>query len=126
MLAQVLAHIQFFGRIAGERICAGQVDDVESVVAVSEPSLLGVDGYAGVVADVLAGTGDSVEYTCLAAVGVADEGDVDDMPLTVEFAVCLGLCYFLRWCGNHLGTYYGGFCVVNGYNFDEVGLGAAQ
>ena len=50
LLSQVLAHVEFLGRVAGQRIRAGQVGQREVVAVEMGLGLGGVDGHAAVVA----------------------------------------------------------------------------
>ena len=88
---QVLAHIEFFGAVGGKRIGAGQVDKGDVVVLVAEAALLGIDGHAAVVADMLMAAGSHVEKGGLPAVGIADEGDTQGVTALVRN---MGECFF--------------------------------
>ena len=69
-----IAGDQLFGRIGGQAIGAGQIDDTQRHVFVPASALDFFDGDAGIVADMVAGAGQQVKDGCLAAVGVAGEG----------------------------------------------------
>ena len=111
----------FLGRIDTQGVCAGQVDDVDAVALVADAALLGADGDAGVVADVLVGAADHVEQGGLAAVGIAEQGHVDDL-LAVVVSMILRMVD-----GDDMDVRNGvhvGFALYG--DFDEVGFGAAQ
>ncbi len=67
-----IAQYRFVGRARGERIRAGQIDDLDrtAVLRVGRADFL-FDGDAGIVADFLAQAGQGVEEGCLAGVGIA-------------------------------------------------------
>ena len=73
MLDNLLAYVEFFGRVCRKRICAGQVDDIELVALECGVSHLCVNGHARVVADTLVCSACKVEERGLAAIGVAHE-----------------------------------------------------
>ena len=70
-LDELSADIQLFRRIRRQRICAGQIYDVELISFKCGTSLLGINGNAGIVAYFFMGTGCEVKQGCLAAIGIA-------------------------------------------------------
>ena len=77
LLGQVAAHVELLGRIARKGVSAGQVDQLEVVAKEAGVGFTGVDGDTGVVAHMAMSARGIVEERCLAAIGVADEGDAD-------------------------------------------------
>ncbi len=77
----LLAHIKLFGTVGRQRVCAGQIDDVELVALKRGVSLLCVHCHTGVVAYTFMRSRSHVKQRCLAAVGVAHESHVDSAPL---------------------------------------------
>ena len=62
------------GAARRQAVGAGQVDQVERLAAAGHLAFLGLDGDAGIVADVLAQAGQGIEESGLAGVGIADQG----------------------------------------------------
>ena len=75
LLYEVFTDIQLLGAVGREGIRPGEIHENELVAAIIKTALLGVHRHTAVVADVLMCAGGDVEQGCLAAVGVADEGD---------------------------------------------------
>ena len=71
LFRQMLSHIEFFRRIARQRIGAWQVGQREVVTEELSLSHGGIDGHPAVVADVGMGARRIVEQRRLTAVGVA-------------------------------------------------------
>ena len=80
LLKEVAAHIYLLGRICRDGVGSRQVGEVYAVALVVEAAGLGIHSHAAVVAHVLVLVGKRVEYRCLAAVGVAHQRNVDDVP----------------------------------------------
>lgn len=74
---QMAAHVQLFGRIGREGVGAGQIGDDEPVSSVTIFAALGVDGHPAVIAYMFVAARNGVEQRGLAAVGIADQRDVD-------------------------------------------------
>jgi len=68
---------EFFDRVGGQAVGAGQVHDAYGDIAVSAGALPLLDGGAGIVGHLLACAGEVVEDGALAGVRVADERDGD-------------------------------------------------
>ena len=101
LLYNLLAYIQFFRTVCGERVGARQVHDVEFVPLKRSVSLLGVNSHARIVADPFVGARHEVEERCLSAVGVSHQCHVDGAPF---FHGCilelfLGQCRFVSLWG---------------------------
>ncbi len=64
-----------------------------------------------------------VEERCLAAVGVADKGDVDHLVFLVAYGSDLFACVVH---GVGVGHGFVGQAVDGGFHFHEVGFGTAQ
>ena len=73
----MLAHIEFLGRVSTEAVGARQVHQVESVAAVGEGAHLLVHGHATVVAYALMGVRSDIEDAGLAAVRVPHQRHID-------------------------------------------------
>ena len=80
-LREMLPDIEFLGRIARQRVGAGQVDKVEVVAEERGAGFGGIDGHARIVAHAGMGTAGIVEERRLAAVGVAHQCHIDDTAL---------------------------------------------
>ena len=74
---QMAAHVQLFGRIGREGVGAGQIGDDEPVSSVTIFAALGVDGHPAVIAHMFVAARNGVEQRGLAAIGIADQRDVD-------------------------------------------------
>ena len=81
LLDDLLAHVEFLGRVGRERVGARQVHEVERVAVVFGVTLLRVHGHTRVVAHPFVRPGDEVEERSLSAVGVAHQCHVDYMLL---------------------------------------------
>ena len=109
LFRQVLAHIQFLGRVAGEGVGARQVGQVELVAVHRGVCFRGVHRDARVVAHMPVGTAGEVEERRLAAVGVAYQCHVDGAAL-------------LQGCVLHVVVGVVGFYERRLYRRLEVGL----
>ena len=63
------------GTACGQAVGAGQIDDLDGLAVKVEFALLGFDGDAGIIADLLLHPGQGVEESGFAGVGVADQGN---------------------------------------------------
>ncbi len=63
----------FVGAARRQAVGAGQIEQVEGLAGTGHLPFLGLDGDAGVVADVLVQAGQGVEKGCLACIGIADQ-----------------------------------------------------
>ena len=81
LLHELLAHVELFGGVGGERIGAREINEVEGVAFILGMSFLGIHGHARIVAYALVRTGGKVEERGLATVGVAHQCHVDDLAL---------------------------------------------
>ena len=80
-------HVQFLGRILGDRVGPRQIEQADRVAVLSEMGLLGVDRDAAIIPYPLVRARGHVEQRGLAAIGIADERDVDRFPCLVQKAV---------------------------------------
>ena len=83
LLDDVLAHVNFFGRVSRERVRARQVHQAEAVSLEVEESLLGIHGYPAIVTHVLVGPRYQVEERCLPTIRVSYQGHVDGASLAL-------------------------------------------
>ena len=81
LLLQVFADIKLLGRIAGQGIGAGQVNEIELIAEHRGMGLGGVDGDAAVVAHTSVGSAGKIEERRLTAVGIAYERHIDGTAL---------------------------------------------
>ena len=86
LLHDVLADVAFLGGVFGEGVGAGEVGNHDGVILIFVVSEFGIDGDTAVVTHLLAHAGGVVEEGGLAAVRVADEGNVDAFPFMSEDA----------------------------------------
>ena len=86
LLHNVLADVAFFRGVFGKGVGAGKVGNHDGIILIVVVADLGIDGDAAVVAHLLAHAGGVVEEGGLAAVGVADEGNVDAFAFMSEDA----------------------------------------
>ena len=111
------ANIQLFGRIFGDGIGAGQVDQVECVVSLVEAGRFGIDRNPAVVPYPFMRSGSEVEQRGFAAVGVADQGYVDYLVAAADCArpfvrgMCCSLCIVAvvvrRFAAEQVPPYFG-------------------
>ena len=91
LIIQIITDVQLVRTIFRQGVSAGQVNEVNSIRSVMEDTFFGVNGDAGVVADLLMETCSEVEERCFAAVGVPDQCDGD----VVREFICLVVHMFL-------------------------------
>ena len=77
LLCEMFPHIEFFWRIAAERVGAGQVGEVELVAEHRGVGLCGIYGHTAIVAHVAVRSTGKVEERGLAAVRIAHECHID-------------------------------------------------
>ena len=131
LLHQMSPDVELLGRVARQRVGAGQVGQPELIAEVRGCALGRVDGHAAVVAYMGMGAAGVVEQRCLATIGVAHQRHVDDAALAqcLVAQVVVFVLYRQLACGLGLGavllTEHLLPLLLRGY-LDELGLLAAQ